>query len=89
MTELALPSVLDAAAASDLTPAVRDAAAAGDLRIDAQAVDRIATPGIQLLLAAARAVRADGRVFEIANPTPALATALRLAGVSHLIEEAA
>lgn len=89
MSELVLPPVIDAATASDLTPAVRDAAAAGDLRVDASAVDRIATPGIQLLLAAARAVRADGHAFTLVNPSPAAAAALRLAGAGHLIAEAA
>jgi anti-anti-sigma regulatory factor len=81
--------VIDAAAASDLTPAVRTAAAAGDLRVDASAVDRIATPGIQLLLAAARAVRTQGGRFTLANPSPAAVAALRLADAGHLIEEAA
>lgn len=89
MTELALPSVFDAAAASDLTPAVRTAAAAGDLQVDGSAVDRIGTPGLQLLLAAARAVRADGNAFTLTDPSPALVASLVLAGAHHLLEEAA
>lgn len=54
-----LPEAVDITAEA-LAAALRDAAAAGELELDATAVRRVDAAGLQLLYAAAVAVRARG-----------------------------
>jgi anti-anti-sigma regulatory factor len=55
------------------------------LLVDAGAVDRCDTAGIQLLLAAARAAAAHGQRFELRHSTPALRTVATALGLDEAL----
>jgi anti-anti-sigma regulatory factor len=75
--------VLDLSAAESLRAQLLAALSrGGDLEIQAAAVRQIDTANLQLLCAAARDLRAHGRTFVIAEPTPALLAAARRLGLS-------
>lgn len=72
-----LPPVLDLAAAQTLCQALRDSLRQGDaILLAGNMVERVSTPGIQVLLAAAADARAQGLAFHLLEPSPALADAL-------------
>jgi anti-anti-sigma regulatory factor len=72
-----LPAMLDATAAAELQTQLRPLVEAGQrLVIEGEAVERASTAGIQLLLAADAALRAQGGQLVLADPAPALCEAL-------------
>jgi chemotaxis protein CheX len=75
--EIKLPAQLDMTA----LPAVKEelvaaASSASALSIDGSGVERIGTPAVQLLLAAAKAFADDGRRFALKDPSETLSSAL-------------
>ena len=85
---LALPANLDLAAAIDMRAKCLDVLNAGrDLRIDGAAVARPYTPGLQVLLAAARAARECSQTFVLSNPSSELARALADLGLADEARE--
>ena len=72
----ALPAVLDITKAQELRGHMVDRLNGGAVVVDASAVDRVSTPCIQVLLAAARSADRAGTSFRIANASEALRAAL-------------
>jgi anti-anti-sigma regulatory factor len=80
--ELKLPAQLDLGALSSLKEELEAAAASENtLLVEGGMVERVGTPAIQLLLAAARAFSGEGRGFELTNPSQTLSSALADLGV--------
>jgi anti-anti-sigma regulatory factor len=80
--EVVLPAFLDAEAAIDVARALREAHADGaPVRLNAAEVRRVATPAIQVLLAAGRSAQAAGRAFCIDQPTRDVVTAFEDLGL--------
>ena len=72
-TKVALPPSLDIAAAADLKRALLEALAAeGNIDVDASAVQRIATPCLQILAAAANSIEPQSdrrfRLYSVPDP---------------------
>ena len=79
-----LPALLDGQAAEDLHRRLADRLLTGlPLVIHAQYVDRIATPCVQVLVAAARTARARGLTFSLQNPSEALVDTVVQLGLQH------
>lgn len=79
--DLALPDRLDLPAAGPLATAILERRG-GDLRLDASRVVHLGTPGLQVLLAASRTWRSDGRVLGIAALPETLARQIADLGLS-------
>ncbi len=78
-----LASNLDRGAANGLLDAGRNAFdVASDVEVDGGDVERITTPCIQVLLALARDVEAQGRAFRLRDPSSVLRDGLSLLGFS-------
>ena len=84
----ALPAVVDAASVASLRTGILERRGA-DLAIDASGVQRIGGLGLQVLLAAARAWRAEDLAFAITDASPPFTEMLRLTGAADLPEFAA
>jgi anti-anti-sigma regulatory factor len=81
--ELTLPAQLDLGALHGLKEDLLAAAALnGDLSLDGSQVERVGTPAMQLLLAAASAFSADNRRFMLRSPSEPLVSALADLGLS-------
>jgi anti-anti-sigma regulatory factor len=82
----ALPALLDLTAAEPLHRALQDRARSNEpLVVVGEAVERVSTAVVQVLLAAAVDVRLRGNSFQLRDPSPVLASALVDLGVaSHL-----
>ena len=78
---LPLPARLDAAATADLRQALL-VRRGQPLELQAGDVERVSTPAVQVLLAAARTWAADGQAFRLADAAPALQDAARCLGLS-------
>jgi chemotaxis protein CheX len=72
----ALPAILDITKAQELRGHMVERLNCGAVLVDASAVDRVSTPCIQVLLAAARSADLAGTSFGIANASEALRAAL-------------
>lgn len=72
-----LPGQLDMAALTALKEdLINTTNITNSLAIDGSEVERVGTPAIQLLLAAAKAFSAEGRSFALETPSQALSLAL-------------
>jgi chemotaxis protein CheX len=81
---LRLPAVLDLPGSADLRDTLLDLLArdvAGDVVLKADAVERISTASVQVVLAAATAFRAAARRLEIEGASPAFIDSFRHLGV--------
>ncbi|TPG45754.1 STAS domain-containing protein [Roseomonas nepalensis] len=76
-TPFILPSSLDLNAASLLREGLLVRLEAGGLELEAGAVERVSTPGLQVLAAAAASARARGAAFRLRGVPAALADAIR------------
>jgi chemotaxis protein CheX len=75
--EIKLPAQLDMTALAPLREELAAAAAsAGTLTVNGSEVERVGTPAIQLLLAAAKAFAGEGRHFALETPSQTLSSAL-------------
>lgn len=89
-TALNLPPIFDMVATIDLKPALEAAMTQGSIEVAAADVQRVTTPGLQLLAAAAKACAQRGLSFSIANcssPLREAAEALDLASALGLGED--
>lgn len=83
---LVLPGALDVRAAASLHQAI--AARRGSaITIDASAVERIGAQCLQVLLAASKAWRGDGRAFAVADASPAFVDGLRVLAAPTLAHD--
>jgi chemotaxis protein CheX len=82
----ALPAILDITKAQELRGHMVDRLNGGAVLVDASAVDRVSTPCIQVLLAAARSAELAGTSFRIANASAALCTALADLGLQAVFK---
>lgn len=71
-----LSPVLDLANAQTLFESLKSIGDDQPVTLDASAVERMSTPCVQILLAKARAVTAQGSSFRIVSASPAFVTAL-------------
>ncbi|NDR58105.1 STAS domain-containing protein [Aliiruegeria sabulilitoris] len=78
--ELALPARLDLPAATPLAEAIT-ALRGQDLRMSAEAVTHLGTPGLQVLLSAARSWAADGKSFSLQPCSEAFTEQLSIFGI--------
>jgi anti-anti-sigma regulatory factor len=80
---VSLGSALDALAAAPLHLALADASARDmDVRLRGEDIERVSTPSLQVLLAAAREVEAQGHDFALAAPSATLTQALEDLGLA-------
>jgi anti-anti-sigma regulatory factor len=86
MDAFALPAILDITKASELRGHLVERLNCGAVRVNASAVDRVSTPCIQVLLAAARSADAAGTPFRIASASEALRAALADLGLQAEFE---
>ncbi|SDK77554.1 STAS domain-containing protein [Aliiruegeria lutimaris] len=78
--KLALPARLDLPAAAPLSEAIT-ALRGQDLCLSAEAVTHLGTPGLQVLLSAARSWAADGKSFSLQSCSEALSEQLTIFGI--------
>ena len=79
---LALPAVLDLGTAQALRDRFLEACSASEpVVVNAEQVERIGTPAVQVLLSAARTLAVDGRGFSMQRPSQGLCTAFEDLGL--------
>ncbi|CAL75692.1 conserved hypothetical protein; putative anti-sigma factor antagonist [Bradyrhizobium sp. ORS 278] len=81
-----LPQMLDLTQATQLRDEMIRLAAAGDVLLDAAGVERMSTPCVQILLAAAHGARAANKSFKITQPSELFRTAIADLGLRHEFE---
>lgn len=81
----ALPGTLDLSSTASLHEVLRARTVAGELRLDAQAVERVSTPGLQLLAAAAASACTKGIAFRLQHAPPVLRDAIVDLGLTAAI----
>ena len=86
MDAFALPAILDITKAKELRGHMVERLNCGAVLVDASAVDRVSTPCIQVLLAAARSADCAGTSFRIANASEPLRAALADLGLQAEFE---
>ncbi len=83
-----LPAILDMRNTQDLRDRLLSAlAVSSDLRLDGSETTQVATPGVQLLLAASQSAKAKGGKIIMTNPSPALEAAFLDLGVAAELTE--
>lgn len=82
---LALSACLDIAAAEGLLTRLRTALHDGAVRLDGSQVERVSTPCMQVLAAAATAARQTGVPFQVVSASPALCSAVADLGLTDAI----
>jgi len=83
-TLISLEPSLDLKSAASLLSSLRTARGA-DLALDASEVRRVGGQCLQVLLAARAAWHADGRAFEIRDPSSAFVEGVQLMGATDLL----
>lgn len=82
-----LPAVMDIAATIALRRYFLDVFAEGShAQVDASAVERVSTSGLQCLLSAQASFGEAGKVFAITNPAPSLLAAAADMGFDDLLK---
>lgn len=88
VSSLELPAILDLAAAQMLKEALGDALFSGSgLVLSGLRVERVGTPAVQVLLAAARSSEIERRRFALIDPSNALTSAFRELGLMQTLEQ--
>lgn len=83
--DIRLPSSLGLVDAGSLLATLRDSLADGmTLRIDGADVERVSTPCIQILVAAAQSARSEGLSFELTSLSGVLVDALADLGLAQI-----
>lgn len=82
---LPLASVLDLTTIEELYDALRDRSASAAFILDGSAVERITTPCLQLLAAAAKSASQSDMAFKLKNPSPTLIAAIQDLGLANSI----
>lgn len=87
-SQITLPSVLDLRAAEPLKTVFEEAIAGGrPLTVDAEAVDRLSTPCIQVLIAAEAGMKATKQPFKLAKPSDAFIENFNDLGIYSLLSK--
>jgi anti-anti-sigma factor len=77
---------LDVYSAHDVLTTLRAAIALpGDVQVDLRQASGMHTAALQILLAAARTVRAEGRRFDCIHVSPEISQTLRLTGLAGIL----
>jgi anti-anti-sigma regulatory factor len=85
---VALAANLDLSAAQALKESLTDAMLAGsDVVVSGASVERVGTPAVQVLLAAARTLASEGRRFSLLESSEALDAAFEELGLAATFEE--
>ncbi|GLH81196.1 hypothetical protein SSBR45G_61050 [Bradyrhizobium sp. SSBR45G] len=79
----ALPQMLDLTQATQLREEMIRIVNAGSVVLDASGVERMSTPCVQILLAAARGARAANKSFKIKQASELFRTAIADLGLRH------
>jgi len=83
-----LAANLDLAAVQVLKESLADAMLAGnDVIVGGANVERVGTPAVQVLLAAARTLASEGRRFALTQPSEALRAAAKELGLADTFEQ--
>jgi chemotaxis protein CheX len=82
---LALAASMDLTEAEGLYQALRQGLQHGGIVLDGSAVERVSTPCLQLLAAAAASAAANGVVFRLHGPSTVLLTAISQLGLGAAI----
>lgn len=82
---LPLPASLDLIAALPLCQALRERLEAGEMHLDASAVERVSTPCLQVLAAAASSARKRGIAFRLEGASAVLVEAISDLGLATAI----
>ncbi len=86
--QLTLPAVLDLCAAEPLKAAFEEALGGGrPLTVDAESVERLSTPCIQILIAAEAGAKAAEQPFKLAKPSDAFIDTFSDLGVFSLLKQ--
>ncbi len=80
-----LPAILDLAAAEPLARVLEAQLASGNLQVDGSAVERVATPCLQVLAAATVSATRRGQAFLVRRPSEVLQAAIADLGLIHAI----
>jgi len=80
-----LPAVLDLAAAEELSRTLVGRLTEGGIEIEGSAVERVATPCLQVLAAAAASARGQHHPFRLCRPSAALQAAISDLGLDAAI----
>lgn len=83
-----LPATLDLGTAEPVCRALLALPGDRPMILDGSAVESAGTPGLQVLVAAARMTAARGGTFRLADPSPALAAALADLGLADALNGA-
>ncbi|MGJ4891869.1 STAS domain-containing protein [Bradyrhizobium sp. HKCCYLRH3099] len=81
-----LPQMLDLTQASQLRDEMVRLASAGDIVLDASGVERMSTPCVQILLAAARGAGAAHKSFKITQASELFRTAVTELGLGDELD---
>jgi len=85
---LVLPVTLDMSNAQELKDRLMAALERTSmLRLNGSKTRQVATPGIQILLAASQSANSAGGRFILVSPSPALKTAFEALGLSHKLND--
>ena len=88
ISNLELPAVLDISSAQILKEALGDAIVSGsDIVLSGHKVERVGTPAVQVLLAAAKFSEGERRRFALRSPSEALTSAFRELGLLEMLEQ--
>jgi anti-anti-sigma regulatory factor len=87
-TAFRLPPALDLNAAEPLRDALLALPSEAALLLDGSQVEAAATPGLQVLAAAARMAASRGRSFRLLDPSPPLAAAIADLGLANILNGA-
>ncbi|MDE3114737.1 MAG: STAS domain-containing protein [Pseudomonadota bacterium] len=83
---ITIPAIFDAGAAAALLQTLNEAlGAAESVSVQADAVQRVTTPGLQVLAAAAKSFSEKGLAFGYVNPAPPLTDAAETLGLSQAL----
>lgn len=80
-----LPAILDLAAAEPLARALEAQLTSPALHIEASGVERVSTPCLQVLAAAAASAKRRGQAFLVRRPSDVLRAAIADLGLIHAI----
>jgi anti-anti-sigma regulatory factor len=82
---LALPAILDLTAAQTLKEILGEATLSRAVVLNGVGVERVGTPAVQVLLAAAQSAAAEGHAFALTQPSDVLRSAFHDLGLTSTL----
>ena len=86
-TVFKLPAQVDISSAASFFDSVNAAYASGSITFDASKVDRITTPGVQILLSATKTAKENGGKASVLEPSESFKTIISDLGFSNQLNE--